>query len=178
MENNLKIPFAIGQIVYSVGNGYKKRWITCPGCLGDKFIKMVQGNGQVFQINCAGCSLGYDPPTGILEEIYYEHTPTTFICNRVSVDGNRISYSESLPDSTCYSNMEAQYLFADKEDCQRKCDKLNKERTEHEKNRMLANLSSKKRDMAYSVHYWSRKVKDLERDLEIAKDRLNVCKEV
>ena len=177
MENNLKIPFAIGQSVFSVGDGYREEYITCPECLGYKTITMTQHNGETFEIECAGCRQGYDPSTGTVKRVFYKHFPTPFICNRVSVNGDSISYSQSSPDSSCYSSKETKYLFTTKEDCQKECDKLNIELTKQEDERLFNNLKSKKRDLAWSVHYWNNQRLKLERDLKFVNNRLGLCEE-
>jgi len=68
-------------------------------------------------------------------------------------------------------------LFESKDACQEACDALNAECTKHEEEMAIATLASKRRDLAWSVHYWGRLVKNLERQLEQARARLAVCKE-
>ena len=175
MENSLKIPFAIGQIVFSVGNGYKEEYITCPECLGHKTVIMTQHNGETFEIECAGCRQGFDPSTGTVKRLFYKHSPTSFYCNRVSVNGNKVTYSESNPDSNCYNSTEVKYLFVTEEECQKECDRLNIELTKQEDEILFHKLKSKKRDLAWSVHYWNNQRLKLERDLKFVNNRLGLC---
>jgi len=174
MSASLPIPFAIGEIVWRCGNGHVEEYLVCPECAGTKALTLVQGNGEQVFIACACCSLGSDPPSGRVKRTRFEHRPERFLCARVDVNGDVIRYRD---DALSCSYCEATRLFRSHEECQRACDAENAQRAEEEKARAIANLASKRRDMAWSVHYWGRKVRDLAKDLETARARLAVCKD-
>jgi len=174
---SIPIPFALGQALWWVGSGYQEEWIVCPECCGTKAITMVRGDGTAVSVHCVACAVGFEPPTGKVKRIFYQHRPTPFVPRRVEIRGQEILYSTSDPDAQCYSSVPASLLFASKEACQAACDALNAERTKHEEERAIAMLASTRRGLAWSVHYWGRLVKELERHLAQARARLAVCKE-
>ncbi len=176
MPGSLEIPFAIGQQVWWIGNGHREQLVTCPECAGTKAITMILGNGEQVSLYCENCRLGYDPPTGQVKRTYYEHSPTRFTPLRVGVDGSEIRYSESGPDSTCYSSAYAKDLFATQEECQVRCDVLNAEKTQEETDRAWQVLLQNRKKMASSVGYWSQMVGRLRKELAATEARLAVVK--
>ena len=176
-EATVPIPFALGEQLWWVGNGYREEEIPCPECAGTKALTLIRGNGEQVSLECNYCQLGYDPPRGVVSRIYYDHRPTPFTPRRVRVDGDEITYSASEPDATCYSVVSARYLYPSQDECQARCDILNAERTKAEEERALAILASKRQGLAHSVHYWGNLVKDLKKKLEKATARLAVLKE-
>jgi hypothetical protein len=177
MSGTIEIPFNIGETVYWIGNGYAEEMIQCPECLGTKTIKMVQANGKEFQIDCAGCSVGFERSTGQVKRGVWNHRPTLFTPRRVEISGAEVRYSEADPTANCYSCVNAKELFRLEAECLVACDKANEEKAEALRGNEIARLKSKKRDMAWSVHYWQSVISNLERDLENARARLGVCKE-
>jgi hypothetical protein len=174
MTASLPIPFAIGEIVWCCGNGRIEELATCPECAGTRALTLIQGNGEQVSIACACCSRGYGSPSGYVNRVRHEHRPERFTCARVDVSGDEIRYRD---DALACTSREASRLFRSLEECQAACDRENVERAEHDEKMALANLASTRRDMAFSVHYWGRKVRDLERDLERARARLSECKQ-
>lgn len=170
--NSIKIPFAIGQKVWHAKSSQEPEYITCPDCLGEKVLTVLQGNGLKFTIECAACRVSYDPPTGRVKTRLYKVYPQAFTCHLINIVHNTFYYYDEHKNSA-----ESDRLFTTLEECQKKCDELNKKHAEEQDRILMASLQSRRRDLAWSVHYWSRQVKDLERQLELAKARLNVCKE-
>jgi len=171
---SIEIPFNIGEQIWWVGNGYREEWITCPECAGTKVLTLIQGNGEKVSLDCACCSLGYEPPTGTIKRTFYQYEPTPFICQTVEMGfGGDFRYTDVIGQSHEVKGN----LFRTKEECQEQCDKLNLEKEKDEERRLLNNTQSKRRDMAWSVHYWGQMVSKLKKELEAAQARLNVCKE-
>jgi len=90
MASSIPIPFALGQPLWWVGNGYQEEWVVCPECCGTKVITMVQGNGTAVSLNCAACAVGFMPPTGRVKRVFYRHEPTPFVPRRVEIYGQEI----------------------------------------------------------------------------------------
>ena len=176
-SHSLPIPFALGEQVWWVGNGYREESITCPECAGTKALTMIRGNGEQVSLECNYCQLGYNPPRGVVSRIYYDHRPTLFTPRRVRVDGDEITYSASEPDATCYVTAYARDLFTSQDECQARCDILNAERTRAEEDKALAMLTSKRQSLAHSVHYWGNLAKNLKKQLEQVEARLAVVKQ-
>jgi uncharacterized protein YbaR (Trm112 family) len=170
---SIQIPFDIGEQVWWVGRGHHEEWITCPECNGDKALTLIQGNGEKVSINCACCSLGYEPPTGTIKRNYYHFEPQEFICRTADLSFDDFRYTNNYGDNVNVKDS----LFKTKEECQKRCEELNAEKEKDEERRLLVNTESKRRDMAWSVHYWGRKVGDLKKELEFAQKRLSACKQ-
>lgn len=176
-QATIPIPYALGAELWWVGNEYQEQWVTCAECAGSKAITVIFGNGETASLACAACLRGYEPPAGVVKRVFYEHKPTPFTANRVRIDGDEVQYSTSEPSASCYRTVDAKALFLTEAECQVECDKLNAERIKHEEKMAIQNLASKRRDLAWSAHYWRSEVARLEKNLESARARLAVCKE-
>jgi len=176
MTATLVIPFAIGETIWWVGYGSRTERMPCPECCGSKVLTLIQGNGVQVSINCACCGHGYEEPRGWIEQTIMEHRPTSFTPRRVDISGATIRYSEDNPASNCWRPVEVENLFRDEAECARRCEALNEADRKHREKQSINHLASKRRDMAWSVHYWGRRVTDLRRDLELAESRLDACK--
>jgi hypothetical protein len=171
---SVPIPFALAEVVWHAGYGQHSEWSTCPECCGSKTITLTQGNGDQVSLDCACCSRGFNPPTGTIERRVSNRRPVPFICAWVEVRGEEIRYMENTTGSGTI--VDSKDLFRDQNACQQRCDELNKLFEEEQERLILATISHKRKDMAWSAHYWGRKVKDLERELELAKKRLGLIK--
>lgn len=175
---SIAIPFALDTELWWTGNGYAETWVECPECAGTKAITMIQGNGTRVSIDCAACSMGYEPPRGVIKQVTHQHKPERYTPRRVKVDGDEIWYSEASPFESGYTQVSAKSLFASKDDCQTACDDLNHQRNLMERKRDVDNLLYKRKKMAWSVHYWGRMLANKQRELETIKARLSVCQEI
>ena len=178
MNNTIELPFAIGEQVWWVGHGHDTETIVCPECAGTKVIEMTKGNGERVSLDCGLCGPGYDPPRGVITRNVYNYTPTPFTPRRWDKSCGEFTFSESEPGSSCYSFSYAKDLFRDRNECQKRCDELKKELTENQERRMLANISSKRKSLAFSASYWSQQVARYRKELAAAEARLSRCKSV
>ena len=175
MSATIPIPFAIGETVWHAGYGSTETFDECPECAGTKTLTLIQGNGERVSLACACCSSGYDPSRGYVKRSVSARTPHPVTLGSISLRGAEITYFEGeYPSGTC---LNPQDLFRDQAECQKRCDALNPDADAQEHNRLIANMMDKRGKMAWSVHYWGRKVKDLERNLKAARARLGLCKE-
>lgn len=140
-------------------------------------LTLIQGNGEQFALECANCSLGYSPPTGTVKRTIDQFLPTRFTPTCVvRLEGNEVWYTDSEEGATIFRSVSSAELFPSHDACQHRCDELAAEKSKADNECAIANLASRRRKLAFSVHYWRRKVLDLERDLQTAKARLSVCK--
>ena len=173
MPGSVEIPFAVGESVWWIGHKTQERTVTCRECAGQKFITLIQGNCAQFKIDCACCSRGYDSPSGVIRETWYEHLPELVTLGDVFINGKEIRYAKGDGSSR---QLDASVLFRTMDQCLEECVKRN---AVNEKDRMEQaehNLKSKRREMAWSVHYWQGQAKRLRDDLEACERRLDVCK--
>jgi hypothetical protein len=175
----LSIPFAIGETVWhaTCASSYVE-YETCPECAGTKALTLIRGNGESVSLQCNYCQRGYGPSFGVIERRVSEYTPRAFVCaSVVSWDGKEINYSEAGPDETCRNYAGSKDLFRSREECEARCAERNAQSRADDERRAIANLASKRASLAHSVHYWGNKIKALERDLEVARGQLAVCKQ-
>lgn len=177
MNHTIQIPFALDVQIWWTGNGHREEWIECPECAGTKAIEMIKGNGERVSLDCALCGPGYDAPRGVIRKHIYEHEPTPFTPRRVRVDGDDFMYSESPPSASCYGSVDDKHLFATREECQTKCDEMNAARAKADDERLIHEIRSKRKSLAFSASYWQGQVRDYEKRLAQAKALLNRCRQ-
>lgn len=172
----IELPFELGVTIWAADTSSHPEWVECPECAGTRVLTLIQGNGEQVSIDCACCRNGYEPSTGRVQTTQWRAAPRPFTPRRFRMDGDEWMFSEESPEAVAYGCYRVDRLFKDRAACQAECDRMNAEHVKHMEESMLLNLMSKRRDMAWSVHYWGRQVKDLEKNLERAKARLQVCK--
>jgi hypothetical protein len=173
----ITLPFTIGETIWHAAYGCIEERIPCPECAGTRVIEMIKGNGERVALDCAECSSGYDPPRGWVTKSTLAFTPKPFTPRRWSVDGEGFTFSESEPGASCYSSAYQRDLFHSRAECEARCKEQNAENTAENERRAAAHLESKRRSLAHSASYWSGQVRRLEKDLEVARARLNRCKQ-
>lgn len=167
MSATIEVPFALGVTIWRAKYGFRETWVTCPECCGTKAVTLILGNGENYSIDCACCQSGYGPPLGVVKETVYECDPRRFTPTKIDKWGDEWVYSDG------HNNVYVKDLFDAEDPCRRRCDEMNREHEAELVRRNEAIHESKKRDLAWSVHYWGRTVKRLERELEGARARLS-----
>lgn len=171
----IQLPFALGERLWCAAQETESRRVVCPECAGTTVIKMVKGNGESVMLDCAWCGPGYEPPTGYVDQYMPAFRPVPFTPRRWGLSGGEFTFSESDTEATAYSYRYAKDLFRDIGDCQARCIELNAEKLKEDNARTIANLSSKRKGLAFSASYWANQVRKIEKDLEVAKARLARC---
>ena len=168
----IELPFPLGTWVWAISPESRREKVTCPDCAGKRVLTLTLGNGDEHVMQCENCRSGYDNATGYINVYVFEHRPEKFQCEALySVDHEgrtRYQYLGRVMDSTD--------LYVDYDVCAEACRLKNIILHAEQDSRHLAILESKRKSLAFSVSYWRKKVKDLERDLERARQRLNECK--
>jgi hypothetical protein len=177
MTHTIELPFAIGEQIWWAGDGFRQEWVTCPECAGTRVIEMIQGNGERVALDCECCRSGYEPSRGVVVRTRYEFKPVPFTPQRWRCDGDEFGFSESPPDAAHYTIVYAKDLFKDRDECLKRCAEKNAEHAAEDERRFMANLSSKRRSMAFSAHYWRGQVEKLRKELAMAEARLARCKQ-
>ena len=172
MAGNVLIPFALGTEVWWVGPRHTERYYTCPDCAGNLYVTMTLGNGDVETIPCGLCAIGYEPPRGRVKHTVCGYEPTRFVCERVRIDGDCVSYmndSHYVPD-VCD-------LYADEASCAAACEVKRVEAQAEKDAQIIRNRASKRRDLARSVSYWRSQRKKLREELEHIEVKLTQCEQ-
>lgn len=176
MNASISIPFPLGVSLWWTSGPHRDQWVECPECCGTKVIEVVLGNGERYSLDCRCCQSGYDDPRGAIKCTVFEYRPVPFLPLSIQMHGSEVSYSESPPDSNCYSSVSTTNLFATKEECQAKCEQMNAEHAKAEAESIVYRRGRARKDLAWSAHYWGSQVRQLEKDLTTARARLSKCK--
>lgn len=172
---SIEIPFAIGETVWWTGHGSREETITCPDCNGECALTVINGHDEAFRVPCQNCTRGYEGPFGYVKRVVYERKPTPFTCNRVEVRGDEVRYSEQSPEANCWSSADASDLFRDKDECAARCVEINEAYAAEMEERNTNQIARNRKRVLWSYTYWSRQIKDIERQLELARERLKKC---
>jgi hypothetical protein len=168
----IELPFSLGVTVWHAAYGYESWWIECPECLGTKKVKVSLATGEEYELECRCCQEGYEPSRGKIQTGQSRFTPTLFTPGRFRIEGAEVWYSESSPDASSYSSVSADVLFLDKAACAARCDEENAKHDKERAEQALRNLMHKRKDYAWSVHYWRGQLKQKRRDVELIEARL------
>lgn len=171
----IHLPFEIGERVWQAAYETEPRRVPCPECAGTTVIQMTKGNGTVVMLDCAWCAPGYDPPSGYVTQYIPAFRPVPFTPRRWGMSGDEFTFSEADPSAQCYSFVYAKDLFKDLADCQKRCIELSARKLAEDKEREIHHLTSKRRSLAWSASYWSNQVRNLEKSLAAARERLAKC---
>ena len=171
MPRTIEIPFAVGEEAWWIGNYSKEETIVCPECLGTKVLKVIQGNGKEFNLDCACCSRGYEAPSGCISQTVYYHKP-----EKIKLGAVDMSCGEFRYDIGNGWSIYAKDIYKTEAECLDACIKENRVKAAYREEQMLNAIKSKRRDMAWSVHYWQGQIRRFKDDLKRAEDRLDVCK--
>lgn len=175
-NDTISIPLPLNTTLWWTGHGTHEQRTKCPECLGTRVAEVHLANGEKYSLDCACCQSGYDPPRGYVTETVYVYEPTPFVALRVRMDGDEFSYSESPPSAMSYSSVYAKDLFLTKEECAARCAEKTAEQAKALEAGRFRHLESKRKRLAWSVHYWRTQVRKLTEELDRAKARLSRCK--
>ena len=168
----IELPFALGVTVWHAAHYLECSWVECPECLGTRKLKVTLANGEEYELECRGCQDGYEPARGKIKRTRYRCKPLPFTPQRFRIEGDDIWYSESSPEANAYSNTPSADLFVDRDACVVRCDERNAELNKQESARELQNLMHKRKDYAWSVHYWRGQLADKRKEIERIEARL------
>jgi len=153
------------------------RSAICPECMGDRYLTVIMGDDSRVTIPCAGCSSGYDQPTGYVS--YWESAP---MVHQTTIDGMEVSkekvkykietssYSWRIlhPEDVFDTSDEAAIRAKEMSDeyNKKQLDKLNKKDFQH-----------RHRTWAWHVHYYRREIREAKKTIEFAEKKLSAAKE-
>lgn len=156
----LALRFQIGQEVWLASYDSSEDRITCPDCGGTGRLRVTFHDETTVSIECAGCSLGYDPPTGYVR-VYNRHPvarQTTVI--GVEVRDGKIEWRTQghycPDDGDLFETEEAAMARA----LEKAADADRKEREK------IATKEKPTRTWAWNAHYHRKEIKRAQHSLE------------
>lgn len=174
----MEAKYKIGDKVWCAVSNTVQKSLPCPECFGKRQLTVILGDDSKIPIPCESCSWseqsgwGYNEPYPHGYIRYYEHQERAeeVIINRVEITGDKTDYGYSGN-----YRMDADRVFATKEEAEAKSRELCFEHTEAE----IAKIKNKEkptRTWAWNLHYHRDCIKRAERDLEYHKAKLDVSK--
>ena len=169
----IPVPFKIGETLWHAARNHHEEKVQCPECMGTRVITMTLGTGERVALDCEMCRVGWDSARG-----WVTRSVLTFRAEKfMTVDLEFRSLGEVVYINDRGLRADARVLFPGLEECRVECSRLQQEHDRGREAMMMANLESKRKHLAFSAHYWKRKIVDLEKDLERCRARLAVCPE-
>ncbi len=170
--------YKIGDKAWQASINHNAKWITCPDCLGDKFLRVIPGDGVEVTIPCTGCSRGYYAPSGLIESWDYEVDVTPITISGVN------SQMEDGKEKTEYRRgcciIEEANLFDGLQEAEKRARELVAEQAAAEEERIKRKVKDH-RSWAWHVTYHRgiirRAKKDIERSEAQLSHALTVAKE-
>lgn len=160
--------FNIGDEVWWARTEHTELRITCPECLGKRYITVILGDDSKHTIPCICCERGWEGSRG--ELIGWKHVvkviQTTVI--GVSIASDEVEYR--LPESYLTKD-----LYATKAEAEERAKELVKERDAEELRRMHAKEKDT-RSWAWNAQYHRKEIRECERRIEHHKAKLDVAK--
>jgi len=166
--------YKIGDKVWYASRQTTRKSVICPECFGKKYLTVILGDDSQITIDCVGCASGYDPPTGSCS--YYEHgaNVSLVVIGRVEINSDYIEYGFNRVGG-CMSIAKDTEVFPTKKEAEIRAEELAEESNKEQ----LAKIHRKEknnRTWAWHVHYHRRQIRDAEKTIEYAKQKLDAAK--
>jgi len=155
--------YNIGDMVWWAHISTQEIWVTCPDCVGKKYLTVILGDESSVTIDCAGCSAGYDPPRGSLREYETKATPKKIRISRITLETDSVEYLGSEFDSNYC--LDSEDLFDTEEEAEERSKQLMKKFLEEQDHRRIQGKDSKHRTWAWHVTYHRQEIKRAEKNL-------------
>lgn len=179
----METKFKIGESVYLATFGMKNNRVQCPDCFGKKFLTIIMGDDSQVQIECGGCSAGYEPPRGTV--VNYEHLPKVELCDVVGIEISsaiceykisRCSESDKGEIFFHTGHVKENEIFSTKEEAQAKADQMAKEFAIEEERRLKCVKQNAKRTWSWNVCYHRGIIRRAEKDIAYHSQKLAYAK--
>jgi hypothetical protein len=161
--------FHVGQLVWRASFDCTNDSIECPDCGGTGRIRCLLHDDTLVSVECAGCRVGYDPPTGRVRT--YRRTGQA---RATTISGYEVHESKVTWRTTDSYLVDDENLFATEQEAQTRAAILAAEHDEEELRR-IARKEKDTRSWAWNAHYHRKCIKDAEKQIEYHTKKLNVA---
>ena len=166
--------FKVGDKVWNASCRWEKIKQVCPTCFGKKEITLILGNDDRVIIPCKGCSLGYESPSGIVEEYDYIVEPKLVFIDGMSIeiegDKEKVTYKGG-----CYWYYD-ENLFVNKEDAAKEAKKKRKTLFEEQSNKVEHIKKNVHKDFSWNASYHIRQANNARKDAARHDALAKICK--
>lgn len=162
--------YSIGDKVWYAQRKCVEKRELCPDCFGKLALTVIKGDGAQVSIACAGCTRGYDEPTG-----YIAYHAQVVEVIEVEIEKVELSKTEvTYGFHGCY-HADQDCMFDTKPEAEARALVLAEEHNQEE----LARIYRKEKynhTWAWNAHYHRDCIKRAEQDLKYHTAKLNVAK--
>jgi len=148
--------------------------VTCPECFRKKYLTVTLGGDSQVTIDCAGCSVGIDPPRGFVTYYKQDIDVRLITIDRVEINPDYVEYAFDMVGCG-YHLAKDKDLFATKEEAEVRA----KELAEEWNKEQLAKIHRKEKNnhtWSWHVHYYRRQIRDAKQTIEYAEKKLDAAK--
>jgi len=161
--------FQAGEVVWWATHEVEPEHLTCPHCGGTGRLRITFHDDTEASIDCANCSVGYDPPTGIVTLYGHKARANKGIVTGFSLDAGKVEWR--IGDF---------FIVQDEDVFQHEAEALARaaEMAEKHNERELTRTLSKEKDTrswAWNASYHRNQIKDAEKKIEYHRAKLNVA---
>ena len=164
--------FNIGDSVWCATPRGQRKSIICPDCFGTRTLRVILGDDTEMEIECSGCSSGYEPPSGTIQTWDYEpsveHIRVTGVSSCLENGEEKIEYRCG---HFVYSHPN---IFQKKEDADIRANEMAKEQQEEQDAKILRKEKDT-RSWAWCVHYHRERIRTAKRDIEYHSKKLDAA---
>lgn len=162
--------FKMGQQLWRASFESTAAWVTCPDCGGRGHIRCLLHDDTMVTVNCEGCRVGYDPPSGTVRVFNRAPNAVLAIVTGITLDGKGIEYRTA--DHYCVQEDD---LFVEAEDALAAA-KIKAETASREELERIQKKEKDTRSWSWHVHYHRKCIKQAEEQIEYHTARLNVAR--
>ncbi len=170
--------YNIGDQVWVARTTTEDDYVTCPDCLGKKFLTVIMGDDSQVTISCRACEHGYEGSRGHIHT--WKHTP---IVECVTINGiesdrdmdmvERVEYK--VGTSTSYYRYNENEVFDSAEAASMKATEIVIERMAQEANRVKRKTKDHK-SWAWHATYYRGIIRNAKKEIERATEQLEYAK--
>lgn len=167
--------FKIGDTVFQASYGRREHWIICPDCSGSRTLRVILGDDTEVNIECVGCKLGYEAPTGRIRQYEYSVETKERTVTGVCMHGEKVSYEMNNFGVGCsYYTGDAHEVFATHDEAQAYGEQRRLEHEAEENKRWLAKTKDH-RSWGWNTSYHRREAERARKDMEYHQAKAQVC---
>lgn len=162
--------YNIGDKVWFAQRKTVEKTALCPDCFGTRALTLIKGDGERVSLACAGCTRGYNEPTGYVHYHAQVSSVSEVTVERVEIKRDGVTYGVN-------GNwiVENDNVFDTREEAEVRALVLAEEYNQDEEARVYTK-EKPQHTWAWNAHYHRDCIKRAEKDLLYHTAKLNVAK--
>ena len=165
----MKPIYSIGDKVYYIRIQYTEEYVTCPTCLGSKYIRFLEPDDTIKSIECQECRQGYSSSAGVVSYQKRSHTFAQGTIKSISASEEEIQYGIDNyivnQDNITLDPVTAERAAA-----------MAEERYNEQAKRYRLKKEKDPRSWSWHVTYYKGRIRDLQKQIEEYEEKLDFAK--